>query len=253
MLEVKNLCKSFPNQEKNHSLIEAVKQVCFTLETGDFCALVGESGSEKSTLSRMLLGLLPPTAGDILLDHESIFQEQNRTLRRRIQLVLQDSKSSLDPRFTVYDSIAEPMRNFFKLTTQEQARRINILMEQMELSQSLLLRKPSELSGGQQKRVCIARALAAEPEIIIFDEAVSGLDVILRKNILDQLKRLHQQNHTTYLMITHDMDVALYLANHIMVMKGGEIVEQVRYAGDLECFKQPYSKLLLAAMLPQAN
>ena len=111
---------------------------------------------------------------------------------------------------------------------------------------------PSELSGGQQKRVCIARALAAEPEIIIFDEAVSGLDMLVRKSILDLLKRLHGAQSAACLFITHDIDVALYLADRILVMKDGEIIERVSYKGNTKCFVHPYSQLLLNAMTTDA-
>ena len=121
-------------------------------------------------------------------------------------------------------------------------------MDQMELSREYLKRRPHELSGGEQKRVCIARAIAVSPKMIIFDEAVSGLDVLVRKNILDLLKRLHREQNAAYLFITHDMDVALYLADHILVMKDGSIVEQVHYEGNTEVFRHPYSRKLLASM-----
>ncbi len=233
----------------------AVRGVDLALKKGEICALVGESGSGKSTLSKLLLGLIPPTSGDILLDGKSIVpngKKRDKTLYTRLQLVLQDGKSALDPHFTLYESIAEPIRNMSKLSKCEERYRVEGLLVEMELSEALLRRKPSELSGGQQKRVCIARALAAEPEYILFDEAVSGLDVIVRKSILDLLKRLHNTRNAAYLFITHDMDVALYLADRILVMKDGEIVEQVVYHGDTSCFNHPYSRLLLKAMMPGA-
>ncbi len=254
MLEVKGLCKSFTAQNDRRKTVEAVKNVSFTLCDGELCALVGESGSGKSTLSQMLAGVLPPTAGEILLDGENIAafgrgKRRRQRLYSKIQLVLQDGKSALDPRFTVYDSIAEPIRNLVGCSQNEEKAKISELMESMELSQELLTRKPSELSGGQQKRVCIARALAPKPKIIIFDEAVSGLDVIVRKNILDLLKRLHKAQKMTYLFITHDMDVALYLADKIFVMKDGEIVERVCCENGEVHFSHPYSRLLAKAML----
>ncbi|WP_250229269.1 ABC transporter ATP-binding protein [Anaeropeptidivorans aminofermentans] len=254
MLEARGVCKSFPAQKNKKELV-AVNSVDFMLRKGELCALVGESGSGKSTFSRLLTGLIPPTSGDILLDGKSISANEwrrNKALCSRIQLVLQDGKSSLDPRFTIYEIIAEPIRNLKKCSKTEERQKIEKLIEEMELPAECLGRKPSELSGGQQKRVCIARALAAEPEIIIFDEAVSGLDVLVRKSILDLLKRLHCTQNLAYLFITHDMDVALYLANRILVMKDGNIVEQVYYRGDPGCFVHPYSRLLLQAMTPDA-
>ena len=254
MLEARAVCKSFPHQNNARQRVEAVKDVDMTLRKGEFYALVGESGSGKSTLSRLLMGLIPPTSGEILLDGRSIVprgRRRDRVLCSRLQLVLQDGKSALDPRFTIYDCIAEPLRNLTRCARREEERRVLALAEEIELPRECLRRRPSELSGGQQKRVCIARALAAEPELILFDEAVSGLDVLLRKSILDLLKRLHRAQGASYLMITHDIDVALYLADQVMIMKDGEIVEQVGYEGDTNCFAHPYSRLLLKAMLPE--
>ena len=257
MLVAKQIFKTYemktPNGRKES--IYAVNNVDFQLKLGEFCALVGESGSGKSTLSKLLMGLIPPTKGEILLNGEPISQwgKHRKELYSKIQMVLQDRKSSLDPRYSVYDSIVEPLRNLKNMSKLEEKNRAKELMEQMELPHKLLLRKPHELSGGQQKRVCIARALAAEPEIIIFDEAVSGLDVLIRKNILDLLKEVHNMQRVAYLFITHDMDVALYVANRILVMREGKIVEQVHYCGDTSCLTDPYSKLLLTTMLPSFN
>ncbi len=253
MLEARSVSKSFPCQNQGEQRVDAVKRVSLTLKKGEFCALVGESGSGKSTLSQLLAGLIPPTSGDVLLDGKSIVpkgRKRDKVLCSRLQLVLQDGKSALDPRFTVYECIAEPIRNLIKCGRREEEREVLALAEEIELPRECLKRKPSELSGGQQKRVCIARALAAEPEIIIFDEAVSGLDVLLRKNILELLKRLHRAQKAAYMVITHDIDVALYLADRVMIMKDGRIVEQVCYRGDTGCFSHPYSRLLLEATLP---
>ena len=253
MLEARAIYKSFPGRENKHEPVAAVQGVDVTLRRGETCALVGESGSGKSTLSKLLTGLIPPTSGDILLDGKSIVpsgRKRDYTLYTRIQLVLQDGKSALDPRLSVYESIAEPIRNLRKLPKCDEKQTIEGLLDEMALSKELLHRKPSELSGGQQKRVCIARALAVEPDYIIFDEALSGLDVIVRKSILDLLKRLHGARNTAYLFITHDMDMALYLASRILVMKDGEIVEQVSYKGKTGCFVHPYSQLLIGAMAP---
>ncbi len=251
MLEAKCLSKRYEKGASSGAQY-AVKQVNFSLEDGSFCALVGESGSGKSTLARLLCGVLPPTEGSILLDGAPISCKQfyrNPQLRSKIQMVLQDGKSALDPRFSVYRSIAEPLRNLKHLSGAEERERVYGLMEELELPVTLAQRKAYELSGGQQKRVCIARALAAEPEIIIFDEAVSGLDVLLQKNVLDLLKRLHAQFSMSCLFITHDMDAALYLADRVMVMQNGVIVEDRHFSGDADCFTHPYSRLLLSSVL----
>ena len=254
MLESKALHKNYNvrDRKKSKKIISAVDGVDIVLKDGQTYALVGESGSGKSTLSRLLMGLIPPTSGDVLLDQKSLFSLSRKETKKRftrMQMVLQDGKSALDPRFTVYDSIAEPIRNLLDVSRLREKELISELMQKMDLSPTLLHRRVHELSGGQQKRVCIARAIAVSPQILIFDEAVSGLDVIVRKSILELLKKLQAQHGYTYLFITHDIDVALYIAEDIMVMKEGKIVESVCYTGDASCFRHPYSRLLLESLL----
>lgn len=223
------------------------------IQNGSFCALVGESGSGKSTLAQLMCGLLVPSSGEVLFEGKNISLcrgKQKQVLRSKIQLILQDGKGAMDPRFTVYQIIAEPIRNFRKLSKKEEEREINDLLTMMELPEEIKLRKAHELSGGQQKRVCIARALAAQPDVLIFDEAVSGLDVLVRKHILDLLKRLHQERKMTCFFITHDLDVALYLADRVMVMRCGKIIEDRTFHGSTDCFTHPYTKLLLHSIAP---
>ena len=256
MLEAKTLKKDYciPGEKGRKKPLHAVDSVDLILKDGESYALVGESGSGKSTLSQMLIGLLPPTSGDVLLDGKNLFSLCGKEKKRkftRMQMILQDGKSALDPRFTVYDSIAEPIRNLLDVSRQREREIIEELMSQMDLSPELLHRRANELSGGQQKRVCIARAISVSPQILIFDEAVSGLDVIVRKSILELLKKLQNECGYTYLFITHDIDVALYIADHVMVMKEGRIIESVRYTGDPDCFTHPYSRLLLESLLPE--
>lgn len=229
----------------------AVRPTSLRIAEGECCALVGESGSGKSTLSQLLMGLLPPTAGDVRFDGASIAGKSARRDRRiaaQLQMVLQDGKSALDPRYTVYDSIAEPIRNLLKLSQARECELVESLARRMELSERQLRCRAAELSGGQQKRVCIARAIAVCPRLIIFDEAVSGLDVIVRKHILDLLKALRREKPCAYLFVTHDMDVALYMADTIHVMKDGEIVESVRCKDHQAAFAHPYARLLASSM-----
>lgn len=256
MLEAKALRKNYSvsNKKKGKRSIHAVDGVDLVLRDGESYALVGESGSGKSTLSRLLMGLIPPTSGDVLLDGKSLFSLRGRESKkrfRRMQMVLQDGKSALDPRFTVYDSIAEPIRNLLHVSRRRETEKIEALMRQMDLPHTLLHRRAHELSGGQQKRVCIARAIAVSPQLLIFDEAVSGLDVVVRKSILELLKKLQAERGYTYLFITHDIDVALYIAENIMVMKEGKIIESVHCAGNTGCFRHPYSRLLVDSLLPE--
>lgn len=249
MLEAKQLTKAYRTNGRDTA---AVKCTDLILEAGKTYVLVGESGSGKSTLSMMLMGLLPPTSGQVLLNGIDLASLRGAAARARfacMQMVLQDGKSALDPRFTVYKSIAEPIRNFKPLARTEERERVLSLLGQVELCPALAERRVHELSGGQQKRVCIARALAVSPQLLIFDEAVSGLDVIVRGNILELLRSLQRGLGFTCLFITHDMEVALYMADEIFVMKDGVIVEKVVYRGEQSVFWHPYSIMLLGTLL----
>lgn len=253
-LIVENITKTYSSRNKSQNKLNALNDVNFTVNSGEFCAIVGESGSGKSTLSQIVTGLIPSTSGKVFFDDvELVYSnvQKQKELFKKVQLVLQDGKSALDPHFSIYNCIAEPIRNLCRMSRINEKKRVSELIRQMELSEDILQRKPHELSGGQQKRVCIARALAVNPEIIIFDEAISGLDVILRKSILDLLKRIHKENGCTMLFITHDMDIALYMASRIIVMKDGRIVEDTKCSGKPDCLTHPYSKMLATAMLPE--
>lgn len=241
---------------KNKESFYAVKDASLSLTPGELAVIVGESGSGKTTLARMLAGIISPDEGRVLLDDKNAAppaRRKDRSLCSRIQMVLQDGKSALDPRFSVYRSIAEPIRNLLHLKKSEERRMVFSLMERTQLPEELADRRPAELSGGQQKRVCIARALATSPDYLIFDEAVSGLDVLLKEKILALIGEIHKQSGAATLMITHDMDIALYMADRILVMKDGIIVEDCRYQGNTDCFTHPYSRLLLQQMDPFAG
>lgn len=223
------------------------------LEDGMFCSIVGESGSGKSTLAQLLTGLISATSGSVLLDGKVISpreRKRSRNISRQIQLVLQNSKAALDPRYTVYDCIAEPIR-YLRNSRHEERETVEVLIEKMGLPPDILKSNSQKISGGQQKRVCIARALAAQPKVIILDEAVSGLDMAVRKNVLDLLKAIHSDTGKSFLFITHDIDAALYTSQKIAVMRGGGIVEEVMYSGDINAFKHHYSQLLISSSLPE--
>ena len=235
---------------------QAVSDAALSMVPGELTVLVGESGSGKTTLSRILAGIISPSTGTVLLDGKSVVppaRKRDRTLCADIQMVLQNGMSALDPRFTVYRSIAEPIRNLMRLSPKEEKALVHSLMERTELPAELAGRRPSELSGGQLKRVCIARALATSPRYLIFDEAVSGLDVLLKEKILCLIRDLHRQTGAATLMITHDMDVALYMADRIVVMRDSRIVENRTYTGSADCLTDPYSRLLVQQMEPFAE
>lgn len=154
-------------------------------------------------------------------------------------------KSALDPHFTVYQAIAEPIRNLLNIPKEKERARIFELLDRMGMPKETANKKTGELSGGQQKRVGIARALAVSPRYIVFDESISGLDVILRKSILELLKRVQEEEQCCYLFITHEIDAALYLADEIHVMQNGKLIESRQWNGDLKIFQNPYTKQLL--------
>lgn len=252
MLIAEHVTKTYRNGKSETT---AVKDASLSLIPGELTVLVGQSGCGKTTLSRILAGIIPPTSGSVLLDGQSVVppaRRKNRQLNAEIQVVLQDAGSALDPHFSVYRSIAEPIRNLLHLSKAEEKARVTSLMERLRLPSTLADRRPGELSGGQLKRVCIARALATAPRYLIFDEATSGLDVLVKETILDLIRELHRETGAATLMITHDMDAALYMADRIAVMLRGEIVENRPYTGDPGCLKHPWSRRLLEQMEPYA-
>lgn len=249
ILTANNITKCFVTDGKKFT---AADNVSFSLDKNEFCSLVGESGSGKTTFVRIMSGLISPDNGNVICDGEKItprLRRKNKALCARLQLVLQNSRAALDPRFSVYDCIAEPIKNLKKCSREEENKIVRELTEQMELPSDILSRRSGELSGGQQKRICITRALAADPDYIIFDEAVSGLDAAVRKSVLDLLIRIQKSSGKGFLLITHDIDAALYTSQRIAVMKSGRILETVKYEGDTAVFKSDYSTILINSSL----
>ena len=249
ILTANNITKCFVTDGKKFT---AADNVSFFLDKNEFCSLVGESGSGKTTLVRIMSGLISPDSGNVICDGENItpkLRRKNKDLCAKLQLVLQNSRAALDPRFSVYDCIAESIKNLKKCSREEENKIVRELTEQMELPSDILSRRSGELSGGPQKRICIARALAADPDYIIFDEAVSGLDAAVRKSVLDLLVRIQKNSGKGFLLITHDIDAALYTSQRIAVMKSGRILETVKYEGDTSVFKSDYSAVLINSSL----
>lgn len=257
MIEVRHLTRTYSvrNSRRRKEMFFSVNDVSFNLESNTAYALVGESGSGKSTLAMMIAGVLPPTDGEVLLKGQNIWTMPSRHFRNihgEIQLVLQNSQSALDPRRRIYHSIAEPLRRLRHFTRQEERAAVLDIVHKVQLPESLLTRFPNELSGGQQSRVCIARAMCLAPRVVIFDESVSSLDVTVQKKVLDLLLKLRQEYQSTFLFITHDIDAALYMADHIFVMKEGKIVETLIRAHSYEDFHHPYSRELIASLPPKS-
>lgn len=244
MLEIRNVSKRYRLSNYRRQRFPALQGVSLHVDSGTATAIVGESGSGKSTLCRLVLGLERPDDGSVRWQGKDVRSYRRKDLYRQIQPVFQDSLNSLDPRWTVERSIAEPLRND-RWGDKKAAREVERLLDLMELPNSLRTKRPHELSGGQQKRVCIARALSINPQLIVLDEAVSGLDEPIMRKILAILRELKQQTSCSYLFVTHNIEAALYLADTIAVMKEGRILETVRNPRANGAFEHPYSRELM--------
>ncbi len=256
MLQAIKISKKYSREGAKSGYHDALSNVSAEFKENCVYALVGESGSGKSTLARILSFIEFPTSGHVLLDGTDIKEYSRAELRKKrsdIQLVMQDAESSLDPRQRITDILDEPLIHLANIAKGQRAGEKERLLQMVGLSDEILLRLPKELSGGQQKRICIARALAANPKLIIFDESFSGLDVTLRKQILDLLKELRTKLSCGYLIITHDLDVAMYMAEHILVMKNGEIVDRIINPKGFEDFTSPYAGQLVKALLSKRH
>ncbi|RKR75884.1 ABC transporter ATP-binding protein [Frondihabitans australicus] len=233
-----------------HTQLTAVDDVDFVIRAGETVALVGESGSGKSTIARCVSRLVEPTAGRVLLDGESILDVTPRRLAAvygDLQMVFQDPMSSLDPRMTVAATLDEPLRLHTSLDREGRRARIRALLADVELSDTLLERRPRQLSGGQRQRLSIARALAAEPKVILLDEPTASLDVSVRGQIIRLLERLQDEHGLAYLFISHDLAVVRRIADRVLVMYLGGIVEQGTTADVFEHPVHPYTRALLSA------
>jgi peptide/nickel transport system ATP-binding protein len=230
----------------------AVDDVSFRLRRGGTLAIVGESGSGKSTLARMVLGLLRPTAGRVVFDGDQDVGQLDRgrafAFRRRVQPVFQNPYSSLDPMYTVFRAIEEPLRIHRVGDRARRAQAVAELVDQVALPSSVLGRLPRELSGGQRQRVAIARALALRPDVLVCDEAVSALDVLVQAQILDLLTELQAQLGLTYLFISHDLAVIRQIADDVLVMRAGRVVEQASTEELFSAPREEYTRALLQAI-----
>jgi peptide/nickel transport system ATP-binding protein len=228
ILVVENLVKVFPLRGQRGQVVHAVNDVSFSVPRGTTTAIVGESGSGKTTVARIVLGLEKATSGHASIDGQSITVSrgaERAALRRKVQPVFQDPYGSLDPTYSIERLIDEPLRIFGVGNRLTRQTRVGELLDQVALPRSIAQRRPNELSGGQRQRVAIARALALDPELLICDEAVSALDVLVQDQILELLDSLQKRLGISYLFITHDLAVVRQIANSVIVMKQGTIVE----------------------------
>mgnify|MGYP005929709897 CR=1 FL=1 len=249
ILEVKNLKKYFDTPK---GTLHAVDDVSFTIDRGKTLGVVGESGCGKSTTGRAILRIIEPTSGQVLFEGEDVgkrSKKEMRKIRTQMQIIFQDPFSSLNPRKTVSETIAEPLR-LNRIVTGKKARmeRVLEIMEIVGLAERLINSYPHELDGGRRQRIGIARALALNPKFIVCDEPVSALDVSIQAQILNLMDELQEKMGLTYMFITHDLSVVHYFADDIAVMYLGRLIEK---APASELFKNPlhpYTQALLSAI-----
>lgn len=253
VVRVENLTKIFSLRGKGLTKhdFKAVDDVTFGLKRGTTMAVVGESGSGKSTVANMILNLLPPTEGNIYFDGTDMATLNKKQLfdfRRRVQPIFQNPYGSLDPMYSIFRTIEEPLRTHKIGNRKSREKRVRELLDMVALPASAMRRFPNELSGGQRQRIAIARALALEPEVVVCDEAVSALDVLVQAQILNLLNDLQTDLGLSYLFITHDLAVVRQIADEVCVMKSGQIVEASNTDEVFDNPKQAYTRELLDAI-----
>jgi peptide/nickel transport system ATP-binding protein/oligopeptide transport system ATP-binding protein len=256
MLEIEDLKVHFPINRD--TAVRAVDGISLSLGAGETVGLVGESGSGKSTVGKAALRLLKPTSGRITVCGVDVTKAEGKVLqqvRRKAQMIFQDPHSSLNPRMTIFRSVAEPLILHTKIRGRELNMQVAALLERVGLPGQFLHRFPHELSGGQKQRVCIARALALNPTLLVLDEPTSALDVSVQAQILEFLKELNADRpDMTSLFISHDLAVVRFLCTRVAVMYLGRIVEEGPTEQVFAAPRHPYTRALLSAVpLPQGK
>ncbi len=250
LLTVRGLVKHFP-VEGTREVVHAVDGIDLALLTGETLGLVGESGCGKTTVGRLALRLLEPTAGELLLggrDLARLPQRELRRLRSRMQIVFQDPFSSLNPRMTVETLLARPMQIHLHLSAAARPVRVGELLEKVGLRAEHRSRYPHEFSGGQRQRIAVARALSVNPDFIVLDEPTSALDVSVQAQILNLLKQLQRDHGLTYLFISHTLSVVRHMSDRIAVMYLGQLVEGATRGALFGAPLHPYTRALISAI-----
>lgn len=252
VLETRNVTKTFKISAgfmKGKRPLHAVNGIDLKVEEGDVLALVGESGCGKTTFAKMLMGLMPPSSGEVLLDGTSIAGIDRVTIASRIQPIFQDPYSSLNPRKTIKSIIELPLVIQGGIDSAERDRRVTKMMDLVGLPARVKGNYPSQMSGGQRQRVAIARALVNDPRIVICDEPTSALDVSVQSQILNLLADLRRELNLTYIIISHDLSVVEHMATRVAVMYLGRIVEENTADNLFDDPRHPYSVALLESVL----
>ena len=254
IITVKDLKTHFP-VKGTKKVVRAVDGVDLVIYEGETLGVVGESGCGKTTLGKSILQLIRPTGGECIYEFEDgpadlckMNYRQLDKARREIQIVFQDPQSSLNPSFTVYQSMSDPLKKFGLKTKAERRQRVGDLLEEVNMQREYMDRYPSEFSGGQRQRIGIARALSINPKVVVCDEAVSALDVSIQAQVLNLMNDLKRERGLTYIFISHDMSVIEYISDRIVVMYLGKIME----ISDAEALYKkpvhPYTQALLSAI-----
>lgn len=255
LLKASNITKSYTQKKFLKKFVKNVlNDVSLSLEQGKCLGIIGESGSGKSTLGRIITGIEKADSGIVEFEGKNIHQKENRNVKNDISIVFQNYVSSVNPRFSVAQIIAEPLIISFqvnknKIDKKKIDEEVKKLIKIVGLSEEFLERFPNELSGGQLQRVCIARAIVTKPKFILLDEAVSSLDVSTQVEILDLLQKLKKEYNLSYIFITHDLLTITYICDSVIFFKDGKIEEKINDIRNLKNIKKDYSKRLLEAVI----
>ncbi len=251
LLQVKDLSKKFELKGTKETLT-AVSHVGFEIYRGESLGLIGESGSGKTTVGRCILRLIEPTEGTVLFDGTdvlSLSQKEFRRYRSKMTMIFQDPYASLNPRMSVQNIIIEPLQLLNSKNNKENMQRVRVLLDMVGLEEKHLELFPHQLSGGEQQRVGIARALSTKPDIIVLDEPVTALDLSIRLQILDLLQKLQKENEISYLYISHDLSTVKHICQRVAVMYLSTVVELGTVDQIFNSPKHPYSKALLSSVM----